>query len=93
MIIRIESSVTLQVDDRHYLKESRSLEMEHDDIITLLATDPEVKEHYADVEGDVFLGVEGVQDAFYVGFEALRVGLWEAIDDQVKELTGENDEE
>ena len=86
MIIRIESSVTMQVAERHYLKESRTLEMEHEDILNLLITDPEMKDKYADMVGDVFLGFEGVQDAFYVGFEALKGGLWDALDDQLKEL-------
>jgi len=93
MIIRIESSVTLQVEERHYLKESRALEMEHDDIIILLATDPELKERYAGAAPGDRLDFEAVQDAFYVGFEALKVGLWEALDEQLKELLPASDDE
>ena len=93
MIIRIESSVTLQVEERHYLKESRTLEMEHEDIIILLATDPELRERYADAAPEDRLDYEAVQDAFDTGFAALRDGLWSALDDQMKELLGENDEE
>ena len=93
MIIRIESSVTLQVEERHYLKESRTLEMEHEDIIILLATDPELRERYADAAPKDRLDYEAVQDAFDTGFAALRDGLWSALDDQMKELLGENDEE
>jgi len=93
MIIRIESSVTLQVEDRHYLKESRTLEMEHDDIITLLCTDPELQGRYESASTDEVIGYEAVQDAFDTGFAALREGLWSALDDQMKELMGENDEE
>jgi len=93
MIIRIESSVTLQVEDRHYLKESRTLEMDHRDIISLLAANAEMAERYEDLEEDDPLVFEAIQDAIMVGFDAVKFPLWEAIDDQVKELTGENDEE
>ena len=86
MIIRIESSVTLQVEERHYLKESRTLEMEHDDILNLLATDPELVERYENLQAEDLLSLEAIQDAFDIAFIAVKAGLWDALDDQLKEL-------
>ena len=86
MIIRIESSVTLQIEDRHYLKESRTLEMEHDDILNLLATDPELVERYENLQAEDLLSLEAIQDAFDIAFIAVKAGLWDALDDQLKEL-------
>ena len=86
MIIRIESSVTLQVEERHYLKESRTLEMEHDDILNLLSTDPELVERYENLQAEDLLSLEAIQDAFDIAFIAVKAGLWDALDDQLKEL-------
>ena len=86
MIIRIESSVTLQVEERHYLKESRTLEMEHEDILNLLATDPELVERYENLQAEDLLSLEAIQDAFDIAFIAVKAGLWDALDDQLKEL-------
>jgi len=86
MIIRIESSVTMQVAERHYLKESRTLEMEHDDILNLLATDPELVERYENLQAEDLLSLEAIQDAFDIAFIAVKAGLWDALDDQLKEL-------
>ena len=86
MIIRIESSVTMQVAERHYLKESRTLEMEHDDILNLLATNPELVERYENLQAEDLLSLEAIQDAFDIAFIAVKAGLWDALDDQLKEL-------
>ena len=86
MIIRIESSITIQVAQMHFLKEARSLEMEHDDILVLLATDPDLKERYEQIATNDKLDYEAVQDAFDSGFAALKDCLWGAIDNQLKEL-------
>jgi len=86
MIIRIESSVTMQVAERHYLKESRTLEMEHDDILNLLITDPELVERYENLQAEDLLSLEAIQDAFDIAFIAVKAGLWDALDDQLKEL-------
>jgi len=86
VIIRIESSVTLQVEERHYLRETRILEMDHSDIINLLCVDPELQERYKNLSDDGALVIEAIQDAFLVGFDAVKFPLWEAIDNQLKEL-------
>jgi len=86
MIIRIESSVTLQVAERHYVKEARTLEMEHDDILSLLCTDPELQDRYADLKPDELLSMEAIQDAFDSAFYAIKGGLWDSIADQLEEM-------
>ena len=93
MIIRIESTVTLQATEFQFIKESRTLEMDHRDIITLLAANAELAERYEDLEEDDPVVFEAVQDAMMIGFDAVKFPLWEAIDAQMDELLPPDDEE
>ena len=85
MQLRVESSITLNIGN-HYMKELRAADIDAEDAIRLLATDPELSERYENASDDPELTYEMLLDAFDSLFYAVKEGLWAGIASQLDEL-------
>jgi hypothetical protein len=87
MLLRVETSATLNTKSGRYLKEGRVLEMDLEDAVRLLSSDPELHERYFSLRGqeDPKLTYELLLDAFDSAYFALRDGLIKALEQQLQD--------
>jgi len=88
MKIHVETSVTLHIDDKHYLKKVASLEMDHYDIISLLSdgdTSKRATGNKSNIEITLLDTVE-IAEAFEMANTFVADSVWSAIEEDLDVL-------